>query len=90
MAKQLNRQTPWGEDGPMDEWFTAETPDGNPVGGLDGVFHFDSEETALGVVRNLIADVGKPLTVVGYTRVALGTYRAVMKVEKVESDAPVD
>lgn len=68
------------------EWFTVETDEGVAVGGLDNVFDFEDEESALRVVQNLVAEVGKPLTVVGYSRVTLGTYAAVTKIERVDSD----
>lgn len=68
------------------EWFTVETDEGVAVGGLDNVFDFEDEESALRVVHNLVAEVGKPLTVVGYSRVTLGTYAAVTKIERVDSE----
>lgn len=69
-----------------DEWFTVETEDGVAVGGLDNVFDFESEQEALRVVKNLVVEAGRPLTVVGYTRAELGTYQAVMKIEEVRKD----
>lgn len=84
MARQRARQSAWGDDGPRREWFTVETADGNAVGGVDGVFDFDSEEEALRVVQNLVVEVGKSLTVVRYVRAHMGTYQAVTKIEKVE------
>lgn len=67
-----------------DEWFTVETSEGNAIGGLDGVFDWDSEDEALHVLRNLVVESGKVLTVVGYTRTQLGSYGAVTKVEKID------
>lgn len=86
-ARQRNRTAAISGEGEIrSEWFTVETSDGNAVAGLDNVFDLESEEDALQVVQALVAEVGKPLTVVGYSRVALGTYAAVTKIERVDSE----
>lgn len=78
MARQRNRQSP-----ELEVWFTVETEDGNAVSGVDGVFDYGAEDDALAAALRLAGEVGKPLSVVGYTRNILGTYAAVTKVEKV-------
>lgn len=90
MARQRNRTAAVSSEGELrEEWFTVETPEGNAVGGVDGLFDVDSKEDALRMVENLVTEVGKPLTVVRYTRAALGTYAAITKVERVDN-APGD
>lgn len=80
-----NRTAAINESGGIrSEWFTVETQDGNAIGGLDSVFDFEDEDVASHVAANLAIESGKPLTVVAYTRKALGTYRAVTKVERVD------
>lgn len=86
MAKQRARNTPWGEDGAWCDWFTVETPDGNAVAGVDGRFDFEDEQDALELLQAVAAEVGKPLTVVRHKRLAVATYQAVMKIEKVEPE----
>lgn len=84
-ARQRNRTAAVTADGEIrEEWFTVETPEGNAVAGVDNVFDFDSESEALQVVKNLVGDVGKPLTVVGYARSELGTYAAVTRIERMD------
>lgn len=86
MATQRNRTAAvHSESGEIrDEWFTVETEDGVAVAGVDRNFDLASEEEALRVVQNAALEVGKPLSVVGYTRTVLGTYAAVTKVQKIE------
>lgn len=87
MAKQRNRTEPWGEDGPWKRWFTVETPDGNAVAGVDGVFDFQTEEEAVDLLGAVAHEVGKPLTVVEHKKFHLATYQAVMKIEKIQPDS---
>jgi hypothetical protein len=88
VTRERGRYTPTNGEGAFrDEWFAVETESGNAVSGVDGVFDFESEQQALDVVGQFALETGKALTVVGYTRVELGTYKAVTKVEKVQADS---
>lgn len=84
-VRQRGRSVSVSSDGELlEEWYTVETSEGVAVGGLDAVFDFETEAIAIDVLKNVVAEVGKPLSVVGYTRSVLGTYAAVTKVEKVD------
>lgn len=84
MARQRNRTAVTdGSGGFREMWFTVETEDGNAVGGVDGVFDHEDEGAAELALQGLVVEVGKPLSVVGYSREVLGTYAAVTKIEKV-------
>ena len=77
--RHRNRQSPVDKT----VWVTVETEDGNAVAGVDGVFDFDSEAEATDAAQRLAVEVGKPLSVVVYSREAVATYAAVTRVEKI-------
>jgi hypothetical protein len=84
MARFRNRTAPVDEGGEIREaWMCVETQDGNAAAGVDGVFDHDTESGAETAVQNLAVEIGKPLSVVVYTREVLSTYAAVTKIEKV-------